>query len=177
MRRARSQRAVAIGVMCVFALVGVGILLGAQRAIGQDQPKAPTTPDAEATPARPADRPGARGDERRREFRERGEELRRRFEQERARRFAGETMMRPAPAIAVAEGKVFVVMSGTLYKFDAETLTLEGQQRIPTPQPPFGMLRRAGREGEGGPRPEAAQRPRRDGGERPRAEGEGGDRN
>jgi hypothetical protein len=161
---------VAISVVCVFALVGVGVLLGAQRATGQEQPRAPVDPGAEAAADRPADPAAARGDERRRELRERGAELRRRFEQQRARRFAGETMIRPAPAIAVADGKVFVVMGGALYKFDAETLALEGQQRIPTPRPPGEMLRRTEREeAEGGRRREAV--------ERPRAEGEARDRN
>jgi hypothetical protein len=52
------------------------------------------------------------------------------------------------PAIAVADGKVYVVLDGTLYKFNADNLELEAQntfvermqppmfQMVPPPPPP-----------------------------------------
>jgi len=150
----------AIGVICVLGLAVAGIIVAAQTAAGQDEPRAPVAPEAAAGPDQPAERAARPDAERRRGRPEAGDEARRRFDQEAARRFAGDMMMRQPPAIAVAEGKVFVVANGVLYKFDAETLAIEGQQRIPRPALPAELLR--GRErGEPTERP-GGERTRRD---------------
>lgn len=136
---------VSIGFVCVLAVMAVSVIVGAKTALGQDQPKAPAVTEGEregAPRAERRDRPEAEW----RERRERGDEARR-LQETRERRAVAEMMMaRQMPAIAVADGKVFVVFGGVLYKFDAETLALEGQQRLPRPPaPPFAA--RPGREG------------------------------
>lgn len=104
-----------VAVLSLFALV-VGLLLVTPRdASGQQPPRAPAADD----------QPGRGG----------------------GRAFM--RMMMPrlmgGAAIAVADGKVFVVAGGTLYKFDAETLELEGQNTFIEPPAPggFGMGRGA----------------------------------
>ena len=160
MRSHGSQRIAAIGVVCILGLVVIGMILGAEMAVGQDQPRAPVVREGGDVVV-----PGAAEEPAKRDAGPRagvGDEGRRRFDQERAQRFAAEmSMARQAPAIAVAEGKVYVVLNGMLYKFDAETLAVEGQQRIPRPEPPAGAFR--GRTGRG---------------DRPQGEGRrGGDQN
>ncbi|MFQ6131319.1 MAG: hypothetical protein ACE5R4_04730 [Armatimonadota bacterium] len=47
----------------------------------------------------------------------------------------------PTPAIAVANNSVYVVLGGTIYKFDAETLQLQAKNEfIKPPEPPAGFL-------------------------------------
>ncbi len=154
MRRHRSQRIAAIGVVCILGLVVIGMILGTETAVGQDQPRAPVVREGgDVVVPGPAEAPGRRGAQPRGGV---GDEGRRGFDQERAQRFAAEfSMSRQTPAIAVAEGKVFVVMNGMLYKFDAETLAVEAQQRIPRPESPVGGFR--GRPG-GGERPQGEGR-------------------
>ncbi len=56
------------------------------------------------------------------------------------------------PAIAVADGAVFVVQGGTLYKFNAETLELLGKVTFEQPPvwgAPGGPDRQGGRRGGG----------------------------
>jgi hypothetical protein len=57
-------------------------------------------------------------------------------------RRGGEMMMRmqqqTPPAIAVADGAVFLFVRNTLYKFDADTLELLAQAQLPMPQRPAG---------------------------------------
>jgi hypothetical protein len=43
------------------------------------------------------------------------------------------------PAIAVADGAVFVVANNMLLKYDANTLELLAQAELPQPKPPAGM--------------------------------------
>ncbi|NLO07532.1 MAG: hypothetical protein GX131_17040 [candidate division WS1 bacterium] len=53
---------------------------------------------------------------------------------DRAAAFRG--MMPTSPAIAVADGAVFLFVRNTLYKFDANTLELLTQCELPTPERP-----------------------------------------
>jgi hypothetical protein len=65
------------------------------------------------------------------------------------RQMAG--MMQPAPAIAVADGFVFVVYGNTLYQFSIDGLKLVNQYEFPRPA--------RGNRGGGGPQGPAAGAP------------------
>lgn len=68
---------------------------------------------------------------------------------------AGAMMMRAMaqPAIAVANGKVFIAAGGVLYRFNAETLELELQVEYAPFMPPMGPGGPGGPPGQGGMMP------------------------
>jgi hypothetical protein len=110
--------------LLVFVCVAALLILTPRDASGQQEPAAPVAPDQPA--------PGAQA----------------------ARRMAMVGMMGGTPAIAVADGKVYVVLGGTLYKFNAETLELEGQNTF-VERPAIGAMGFAGGRGRRAGQPAA----------------------
>jgi hypothetical protein len=125
MDRFRSRRVAAIGAACALALAAAGIVVGAQRAAGQD------SGDGLPTGVQYAQGRGDLGE---------GPQTMRPNADMPAQQGIGQAVSdMPAqmrggsqtPAIAVGEGAVFVVAHGTLYRFDSKSLALQGSQRIP----------------------------------------------
>jgi hypothetical protein len=133
MRFSNWRKLAGLAALLVFVCVAALLILTPRDASGQQEPMAPVAPDQPQPPGAQAMRGMMIG-----------------------------RMMGGTPAIAVADGKVYVVLGGTLYKFNADTLALEAQntfvERPPAGAAGFGGGGRGRRGGQGpAPAPAAPQ--------------------